>query len=61
MQFTNIEEFGGGEASGIHSICLNCLLNYMVSSMSFPHSNSDFYEDLGGRYMALLTKINQSH
>lgn len=63
MQFTNIEEIGG-EASGIHSICLNCLLNCMVSSVDFPHPNSDFYEDLGeGRekYRDCLTKINQSH
>lgn len=50
---------GGGFRNTQHR--LNCLLNCMVSSVGFPHPNSDFYEDLGERYMDCLTKINQSH
>lgn len=44
MQFTNTGEmWGKGFRNTWH---LFKLLNYMVSSMGFPHPNSDFY---GGR------------
>lgn len=57
MQFTNIEEMERDFRNIQH---LYKLLNYMVSSIGFPHP--DFYVGGGGRrYINLLTKIYETN